>query len=80
MKHKFKFSLISSPRGCDLRNPSLPRFSICPPTQPWLDNKHTVFGRVTKGMEVVQRISNVKVNPKTDKPYEDVSIINITVK
>lgn len=80
MKDKFKFSLICSPRGCDLRNLGLPRFSISPPMQPWLDNKHTVFGRVTKGMEVVQRISNVKVNPKTDKPYEDVSIINITVK
>ncbi|XP_016416546.1 peptidylprolyl isomerase domain and WD repeat-containing protein 1-like [Sinocyclocheilus rhinocerous] len=40
----------------------------------------TVFGRTTKGMEVVQRISNLKVNPKTDKPYEDISIINIIVK
>ncbi|XP_056288170.1 peptidylprolyl isomerase domain and WD repeat-containing protein 1 [Pseudoliparis swirei] len=47
---------------------------------PWLDNKHTVFGRCTKGMEAVQRICNLKVNPKTDKPYEDISIINITVK
>lgn len=31
-------------------------------------------------MEVVQRISNSKVNPKTEKPYEDINIINITVK
>ena len=48
--------------------------------QPWLDNKHTVFGRVVKGMEVVHNVSVVKTNPKTDKPLDDIRIVNIAVK
>ena len=60
-----------------LRDASSRRFSML---QPWLDNKHTVFGRVVRGMEVVQNISMVKTNPKTDKPYDEIQIISVTVK
>lgn len=47
---------------------------------PWLDNKHTVFGRVDKGMEIALNISNAKAHPKTDKPYDDISIVSVSVK
>ena len=53
-------------------------FTVVP--TPWLDNKHTVFGRVTRGMEIVVAISNVKTHPKTDKPYDDIKIVSVTVK
>jgi len=39
----------------------------------WLDGKHTVFGRVTSGMEVVDAISQVETD-SNDKPREPVVI------
>jgi peptidylprolyl isomerase domain and WD repeat-containing protein 1 len=47
---------------------------------PWLDDKHTVFGCVVKGMDICQQISQVKTNPKTDKPFDDINIVNMLVK
>ena len=45
---------------------------------PWLDFRHTVFGQVVEGMDVVDEIAAVKVG-RNDKPLEDVVILGIDI-
>ena len=39
----------------------------------WLDGMHTIFGRISSGMKLVQRIGLVQTD-KNDKPVDDVKI------
>ncbi|KAF2109065.1 hypothetical protein BDV96DRAFT_652304 [Lophiotrema nucula] len=53
------------------------QFFITTEKAPWLDNKHTVFGRAVQGLDVVHKIENTKVYK--EKPEEDIKIINISI-
>mmetsp|Transcript_39578 Transcript_39578/g.119614 ORF Transcript_39578/g.119614 Transcript_39578/m.119614 type:complete len:386 (-) Transcript_39578:60-1217(-) len=45
---------------------------------PWLDSKHTVFGRVLQGMDVVQNIEKTPCN-SDDRPLVDIKVLAIKI-
>ena len=53
-------------------------FVVTTEAAPWLDGKHTVFGRVTDGMDVVDKIAELPRDAR-DKPDDDVVIESVSV-
>ena len=55
------------------------QFFITVAPTPWLNGKHTIFGEVIEGADVVDLISRVKTGSQ-DRPVEDVTIESVTVE
>jgi cyclophilin family peptidyl-prolyl cis-trans isomerase len=53
-------------------------FIVTADATPWLDGKHTVFGKVTSGMDVVDTIEQTETGPG-DKPREEMRIESISI-
>lgn len=53
-------------------------FIVTAESTPWLDGKHTAFGEITEGMDIVLKIENVKTN-QNDHPVQDVIIKTIEI-
>jgi peptidyl-prolyl cis-trans isomerase A (cyclophilin A) len=55
------------------------QFFITVSATPWLNGKHTIFGEVIEGADVVDLISRVKTGSQ-DRPAEDVIVESVTVE
>ncbi|RSL66203.1 hypothetical protein CEP53_003433 [Fusarium sp. AF-6] len=74
LKHDKPYTVSMANAG---PNTNASQFFITTEKTPWLDGKHTIFGRATQGFDVIHKIENVRTHK--EKPEEDIKVLNIDI-
>jgi peptidyl-prolyl cis-trans isomerase A (cyclophilin A) len=55
------------------------QFFITLAATPWLDNKHSVFGEVVDGMDVIEKIGSTKTSKPGDRPVKAITVQSVKI-